>query len=544
MRTRVALWSVAFVLVAAFGYWLATSAAPRRDAGAGRAAADAPGGPQRLVVEDEPLPKFRTGQRLPGVKRDKEAMRAGAFEGQRVLVFKDQAALERFLERWGSKVRVLGRLDGLNALRVGIGDVDDLAGLSEEDLEASLIFPVVAPPPADGSVQPGAVALRDGLLEWLGIKGDHSAWGKGVTVAILDTGVVATAAFTTAIRSINLVDAGADPAGFNGHGTAVASMVIGNDPLTPGVAPGVSLLSVRIAGADGQSNSYLLAEGIVAAVDAGARLINISMGSEGDSPLVRKAIEYAGERGALIIAAAGNYGTNQVLYPAANDGVIAVGGVDATGEHLAFSNTGQAVDLAAPGYGINAAWPGDQSVMVSGTSFSAPIVTGAVAAVMTEAAQTALTPAQAYQLLTAYLNDGGAAGVDAELGAGMPDLGRVLAGKTDGIYDAAVAATRILDADVSHPNGQVEILIQNRGTEPLINTSVQVSTGAGVITSNITLLAPNAVQTVRVPVPQAAVANPEGLRVDARVVVGEGFKDMKPSNNRRVETYVMGANGS
>ena len=334
------------------------------------------------------------------------------------------------------------------------------------------------------------------------------------------------------------MDLPADPSAQNGHGTAVASVIIGNDPLTPGVAPGAEIFSFRIADDNGQSDSFLLAEGIIAAADAGVNLINISMGSFGDSGLVRNAIEYADAKGILIIAAAGNNGTDEVSYPAANDGVIAVGAVDALGNHLDFSNSGESIAVSAPGFELNAAWPGDQAVRVSGTSFSSPIIAGAVAAIMTEAGSADLTAKQAYRLLTSYLNDGGAAGKDSQLGGGMPDIGRVLDAGTPGIRDAAVAGQRILPADNGTPFGQVEVLVQNRGTETLINTVVKVSTGGREISSNITSLAPNAVTTVRVPVNQPPTPNSNSLQVNSQVVIGNGLTDAKPSNDRRVETYV------
>jgi hypothetical protein len=525
-----------FALVAMLGYWLAATAVPRRDST--NAPAPSSNGARWTALDDDPAPRFRKGERLPGKRGDYEAMLAGALEGQRVLVFKDQAALARFLERAGDRIRLLGRLDPLNALRIGFSDDDDLASLLDGDEKESFIFPVYDPAPAEGTVQPDAVALGSRLLDWLGITGDNSTWGKGVRIAVLDTGVSAHPAFESVIHSINVVDAPADPAAQNGHGTAVASVIIGSNSLTPGVAPGADLISVRIADVDGHSDSFQLAKGIIAAVDAGASVINISMGSYGDSALVRSAVEYAREGGAVIVAAAGNNGTDEVSYPAANEGVIAVGAVDALGNHLDFSNSGIAIALAAPGFGVNAAWTGDQAMSVSGTSFSAPIVAGAIAAIMTQSGAGNLTASQAYQLLISYLNDGGTAGEDSELGAGMPDIGRVLNGTTPGIYDAAVASNRILGASSGNPYGQVEVLVQNRGTETLINTGVEVSTGGGVVTANLTSLAPNAVQTVRVPISRPPSGYPNGMRIESKVVISGGMTDVKPSNDRRVETYV------
>lgn len=532
MRRRNLLLILGFALAAILGYWLAGTAAPKKVV---REAPQIPEAPRRTVIADEPMPKFRRAERPLGKRGDSEAARAGALEGQRVLVFKDQDALARFLERAGNRLRLMGRLDALNALRVGFSDYDDLAALLDGEEEESFIFPVNDPSPPEGTVQPGAVALGNHLHEWLGITGDNSDWGSGVKVAILDTGVTANSAFNSSISSINLVDPPANASEQNGHGTAVASMIIGKDALTPGVAPGAQIVSVRIANDNGQSDSFLLAKGIVAAVDAGASLINISMGSFGDSALVRNAIEYARARGSLIVAASGNNGLAQVTNPAANDGVIAVGAVDALGNHLDFSNSGDSIAISAPGYGVNAAWTGDQAMSVSGTSFSAPIVAGSIAAIMSEYK---LTAAQAYKLLVSYLNDGGAAGKDSELGGGMPDLGRVFNSGKPGIYDAAVASHRIIPPSAGNPYGQVEILVQNRGTETLINTAVEVSTGGGMVSTNLTSLAPNAVKTVRVPISRPPSGGNHRFRVASKVVLSGGVKDVKPSNDRRVETYV------
>jgi hypothetical protein len=513
MKVRHWMLILGFALAAVLGYWLAGTAAPRH---AGKARDDSKPEVSRKRVVEDPAPKFRRADRRAGHSGDAAAEELGALEGQRVLVFKDRDALENFLKRAGSTVRVLGRLDALNALRIGFSDADELAGLLDGEEEISFIFPVSTPPLPDGSVQPGAIALGDRLLEWLGVSGDHSDWGTGVRIAILDTGVAAHSAFQSSISSINLVGLPANPADMNGHGTAVASLIIGNGALTPGVAPGADIISVRVADDLGQSDTYLLAQGIVAAVDAGAQLINISMGGFGESSLLRNAIAYARERGVLIFAAAGNSGIGQVYQPAASEGVIAVGAVDANGNHLDFSNTGNEVAISAPGYGVNAAWTGDQAAAVTGTSFSTPIVLGTVAAVMTEAGPGTLTPVQAWQLVTAHLSDGGVAGADPELGAGMPDLSQVLNAGTPGIHDAAVASQRILPPDAGNPYGQVEILIQNRGTETLVNTAVRISTGGAATTQNITTLAPNAVTTVRVPISRPPAAGSGNLNVDSK----------------------------
>ena len=533
MQTRWPIIIVTLALAGWIGYWIAGTAVPKSPVPSREVPVDS--GPKRTRIPDEPLPKFRKADRGPSTRRDDEALAAGALPGQRNLIFTDQAALEDFLKRAGNRIQLLGRLDALNALRIGFSNADDLASLLDADSQQSFIYPVDLPAPSEGTAQPGAVALGAGLLDWLGVSSDNSAWGSGVSIAILDTGVAANSAFSSKITSINLVDLPTDPSKQNGHGTAVASMVIGNGELTPGVAPGASILSIRIANDLGQSDSFLLAKGIVAAVDGGARLINISMGSPGDSGLVRSAIEYARAAGSMIVAAAGNNGINNVSFPAANEGVIAGGAVDAMGNHLNFSNTGRQIALSAPGFGINAAWIGNQAASVSGTSFSSPIIVGAIAAVMSQPGSKKITNTQALNLISSNLNDAGEAGSDFAFGAGMIDLGRVFNRGTSGIYDAAVASQRILPPSPGSPYGQVEVLVQNRGTEPLVNTAVQISTPSGVVNTNITTLGVNAVQTIRVPITQANAAS---LRFDSIVRLSGGRSDAKPSNDRRVETYV------
>lgn len=534
MRSRWPIIVVSVALAGWVGYWLAGTAAPKRPVRQENVQSET--ALPRTVMVDDAAPVFRRGERAPKFPRDDAALEVGALPGQRILIFNDQTALENFLKRAGDRIRLMGRLDALNALRVAFFDPDELASLLGGDEQESFVYPVDVPPaPGDATPQEGAVALGAGLLDWLGVSGDNSAWGSGVKIAVLDTGVTANSAFTSKISSINLVDLPSDPSTQNGHGTGVASMIIGNGELTPGVAPGASIISIRIANDLGQSDSFMLAKGIVSAVDAGARLINVSLGSPGDSGLVRNAIAYARDAGAMIVAAAGNNGVDSVSYPAANEGVIAVGAVDALGNHLNFSNTGRQVAISAPGFGVNAAWVGDQAASVSGTSFSSPIVVGTIAALMSQPGSKNLTSRQALDLILANLNDGGEAGTDAALGEGMPDISRVLNRNTPGIYDAAVASQRILPPTPGNPYGEVEVLVQNRGTEPLVNTLVRISTPGGAVDSNISTLPVNGVRTIRVPITQPTA---KSMRYDSSVRLSEGRSDAKPSNDRRVETYV------
>ena len=113
----------------------------------------------------------------------------------------------------------------------------------------------------------------------------------------------------------------------------------------------------------------------------------------------------------------------------------------------------------------------------------------------------------------------------------LPDL--VKAGDLLVMNDTRVIKARLTGRKDS--GGQVEVLVQNRGTETLINTAVRISTPSGVINSNITSLAVGGVQALRVPISQPAAAS---IRFESKVNLSGGRQDAKPSNDLCVETYV------
>lgn len=512
------------------GFWLAKTAVPKVTAKQTAPKAQATRQP---LFPDDPPPQARSATRETSDHTDQQAADSGALLGQRALIFKDQAALEAFLKKAGNQLQIMGRLDALNALRVGFLNAGILEGLLDGTEELSMIFPVNVPTNGEGIAQADAVPLGGNLLEWLGITGDNSRWGTGIKIAILDTGVLSHTGTSGKVSWINLLGDDAPPI-TNGHGTAVASMINGTDPTARGIAPGAPILSIRIADRNGESNSFLLASGIIAAADAGASLINVSMGSFGDSLLVRNAIDYARKAGSVIIAAAGNNGQTSVTQPAANKGVTAIGAVDARGVHMKFSNTGAQIAFSAPGYGLNAAYTNNQYVSVTGTSFSAPIFTGMVAAVMTAAA---VNSEQALALIYKYSNDINEPGYDQATGWGVPDMERILNRNTRGIYDAALASQRILPPSAGFPYGQIEVLIQNRGTENLINTKVSIHTPVGVVNNNITTLPPQAVQVLRVPITVAPRQDGSVITYRSQVFLSQGHTDRKPSNDTISYTY-------
>lgn len=529
MRMRGPILTVLFFgLAASAGYWLARSTLVSQ---AGKRPVSVPSSSSQ---EADQGPAFRSPDNK-SLFQDADAETAEALPGQRVLTFPDRAAMERFLAR-NSKLRVLGRIDPLYSVRVSFPRLSDLTNsLEGEQALSTLVFPVQIPTPPEGGVQPGAVGLGPNLPEWLGVSGDRSSWGSGVTVAILDTGVTANPTLAgTKVTSQYLIEPPADPADWNGHGTAVASLVAGSDTLTPGVAPGASLLSIRVADDNGSSDTFTLAQGILNAVQAGASIINISLGSYGDSPVLSDAVQYALSKGALIIASAGNEQLAQLAYPAAYQGVISVGAVDANSEHMLFSNEGSTLSASAPGYLVNTAWSNGESVAFSGTSASAPIVSGAIAALMSSGTGTPMTAAQAWSVLQTNLDDAGAPGPDPVYGGGLIDLGRALRSGIPGIVDAAIASNYVAPSASSPENPVLEVTVQNRGTTPLVNATVETTIPAGTTTFNIPTLPVGQIATFDVPL-YTTPGTP--VPISSEVRLSGGQTDAFPANNRRADLY-------
>ncbi|MCX6910972.1 MAG: S8 family serine peptidase [Verrucomicrobia bacterium] len=317
----------------------------------------------------------------------KRVQRDGAIPKQAVIKFKSAAAMHDFLRRAaGRKVTVLGRLDALLTARIAYNDLEQLSDLigpsasAYDDLDSNYIVRI--PDFLQQEDRPGGAGSASfrglGFLSAIGAGGDRSTWGLGVTVAVVDCGVESHMTFgENQITHYDLVNDGQP---FNGHGTAVASLIAGQDPQAPGVAPASHILDVRVADSQGYSDTYTLAAGIVQAVDAGALVINVSMGSYDSSQALRDAIVYAENRGAVVVAAAGNDHTaNQLAFPAAFSGVVSVGGVDANFQQAYYSNSGNGLDVSAPGVGIQSAYSGDHLVIGDGTSQAAAIASGVLA---------------------------------------------------------------------------------------------------------------------------------------------------------------------
>ena len=491
----------------------------------------------KLVSPRESVPRKSSGQRankqkIAGTTDDSAENSNAEISKEGLIRFKNDTDYQAFLNSLSSRgLRLLGSSDALRTVRVGFtrfGQLDDIDGA-----DISPNFPVFIPDPPEVGAQAGALAFGATALEAIGIFGDNSEWGKGVTVAVIDTGVNQHIALEDGVKRLTLTEL-ADGTDQLGHGTAVASIISGNHPLTQGVAPEADILSYRITDDQGYSNSFTLAQGIMAAVDGGAQIINISMGSEGNSSMVADAVAYAQQRGAVIVASSGNEGYSTPSYPAAYNGVISVGAIDAGGEHLDFSNTGENLSIVAPGYEVNAAWGEDLMTAFTGTSASAPFVSGAIAAVMS--LNPDFTPQQAVNLIFQNANEAGPVGQDPQYGQGSLDLGRALEYGQSGIYDIAVTSQVLGTNSAGRP--EITIIVQNQGTEPLFNSPMRIQTPSGTKDISINSLIPGQIYTTTLPL--SSLTRGETAIIYSSVGT-RGAEENQLNNNSRQNSFSQSA---
>lgn len=303
------------------------------------------------------------------------------------------------------------------------------------------------------------------------------ARGQPVIVAVVDTGVdfshpdlAGTAWHPADAKSRdrfgwNFVDNNADTRDNNGHGTVVAGIIAARphdgDGLV-GINPRASIMAVKVTDYNNRGDSATLASGIRYATDHGARVINVSIGGKVLTRHEQAALDYAAGKGALVVVAAGNGGIDIADFsPAGLKNVIAVAAIGPDNKRAAFSNWGGNISLAAPGadilslralntdlmlyedrsYKPGSAFVGAGYYHVSGTSFAAPIVSGAAALLFSF--NPSLTAEQVKRMLLNSARDIDGIGVDQFVGYGLLDVAAAIAADPAYFIDASIAGVSI-----------------------------------------------------------------------------------------------------
>lgn len=253
-------------------------------------------------------------------------------------------------------------------------------------------------------------------IDMLGLSCAHRTnTGAGTTVAVLDTGIEAghPELAGSLVPGYDFIADNNDPAdvgnGLDDDGDGEVDEMVGHGTHVAGVvhlaAPGARIMPMKVLDSDGTGNVFVIAEAIQRAVANGADVINMSLGSSGDSDLMEDivedlareaefedgvleydddddddpAIDGIPQNGIAVVASAGNENSRAEHYPAAHDEAVAVASVNSSKVKSEFSNFGLWVDVAAPGEGIHSLFPESRYASWDGTSMAAPFVAGQAA---------------------------------------------------------------------------------------------------------------------------------------------------------------------
>lgn len=265
---------------------------------------------------------------------------------------------------------------------------------------------------------------------WLQTMGKES-----VLLAVVDSGVNAQHPDLQGRvhAGYDFVNEDADAADDHGHGTHIAGILAANANNNIGIAgvcPQCTILPVKVLNRQNSGTWADVTAGVLYAVDAGAQVINLSLGGYNDTQVMRDAVAYATSKGVLVVAAAGNGKTDAPNYPAAIPQVLSVAATRSDDTRWSLSNYGEWVDIAAPGYTIfstHSDLNNDRQgyAYMTGTSMATPHVAGLAGLLLSQ--NPAWSPDDLIQIITSTAKDLGQAGKDVEFGFGRVDVGAALA---------------------------------------------------------------------------------------------------------------------
>lgn len=226
---------------------------------------------------------------------------------------------------------------------------------------------------------------------------DLTQGNNSTIVAVVDSGVDYNHEDLTGkiILGYDYINSDADPMDDNGHGTHIAGIIgalTNNSKGIAGINWNTKILAVKALNAAGTGPISVVSDAIVYAADNNASVINLSLGDYTDYSTLKAAVDYAAAKGCILIAAAGNENTDDLLYPAAYSNVLAVAATDSNDQRSVWggsaSNYGTWVDISAPGTDIYSTWLSTVTPYTSyhysdGTSMASPIIAGVASLLLT-----------------------------------------------------------------------------------------------------------------------------------------------------------------
>ncbi|MDX2007573.1 MAG: S8 family serine peptidase [Meiothermus sp.] len=389
-----------------------------------------------------------------------------------------------------------------------------------------------------GTTPPQPPAENNAVWTMMQLRQAHALarnFGAGVKVAVVDTGLdtahpMFAGRLAPSAEWRDFVDGDNNPQEVNsgtpnafGHGTGVAGLILQ-------VAPRATILPIRVLGPNGVGTLDRVIAGVNHALNSGARVINVSLGATDPSDALLTALSAAKARGVYVVASAGNNGQeNALTYPAryawweqVHPFLFSVGSFNRRSELSLFSAYGNNFVLGGVGEGVVSAFPGSRTAQFTGTSFAAPLVSGALALAFGETTNVTAR-ANLWQLAvdSAFTNDmwnrtsQARGGAWLSLGLGMVDSANLLRSLPGFAEPAAVAsATNLL------PNGGLETTASwgfesaSRATSGQRSGSGALSVGMGGAWSHRIPVSPNTSYTVTAWFRFANLADAASLSLD------------------------------
>ena len=350
----------------------------------------------------------------------------------------------------------------------------------------------------------------------------RDAWslspGGSNVVAVLDTGVQFNHPDLAGrlLTGYDFVNDDSDASDDNGHGTWVSGIIAANPNDGYGVA-GISwndyILPVKIMNGEGTGSTADLLTAIKWSADQGADVINMSVGGFPWSQMMQDAVNYAWNRGAVLVGAAGNNRREENFYPASFDNVISVTATQVQDEFSNWSSWGPKVDVSAPGSSVlttncyTCTYAGHNTwgshTYISGTSFATPNVAGVVA--LMRGRFPSYSPAQIVDLLYATVDDIGYPGWDNRYGRGRVNAYRALG--------AAVSGPGPTNGDAVEPNNSLSSP-RGLGVNQSISPSLHPAGDVDVFAFDVPSPGRLEVRVTGVPDTRAYPWNKSGLPVD------------------------------
>jgi hypothetical protein len=355
-------------------------------------------GPARLFVYRNSV-QDATQLVAPPPRPKAEAPSAKPIAKELIVTVKPGTNIEDLAKKLGA--RVAGGIAGLNAYRLQFEDeagvqkarsqLEGNSDVSSVDYNYAIERPARIEPLALSSAPP--TSLRPKV----------TSASDQIIIGLVDSMVQANAANLKdfLLPQVSLMGNSEAPADLT-HGTSMAETILRALSQTQQNSDGtkVRILPVDIYGNSPNTSTFDVAKGIYTAINSGASIINLSLGSEGNSPFLQRLIQDSYKQGVLFVGAAGNQPLTTPVYPAAYPEVLAVTAGDRWGRIAPYANRGEFVDLVAPG--ANIVYFGDRAFLGTGTSFAAAWVSGMAAGFVSSGK----TPTQASEELRRLLGIG------------------------------------------------------------------------------------------------------------------------------------------